>query len=158
MGFELRIVVSSAVSPETRRSILDAAAVHWPHIRRPQDGKSYEDRAIFALPEMTSYLHKTPEDSSRVISQNFGVHDGLAEWSRRFPDVVFAFIEVDCFGGQCLYEGFCCQAGEVTLTAPRNPGGSLLGLLAAVGIELESLYFEPFVRGYFAGLGSGSFE
>jgi hypothetical protein len=104
---------------------------------------------------MTSYLHDSTGDWDEAFRQVCEVRAGLADWSRAFPGVGFAFIEANCLGGNCEYGGFCCRDGEVTLgtASDRCRGPGLHELAVAVGIRMEgTLYFEPFVRGYFAVL------
>jgi len=72
--------------------------------------------------------------------------------------VDFAFIEANC-GGECIYDRFCCRDGQVTVTVERGSAPGLMALVGAVEIQLDGrLFFEPFVRGYFVGHGSGGAE
>jgi len=182
MGFQQHVVVSSAVSADDRQAILSAAFTRWPFARSPHNPDSYPDRVVFAPPELTSYQFSGSADSSKGFEQNIDVKNGLPEWSRAFPTVTFAYIEANCFGGGCDYTGYCCRDGdtvggtlvEETVSEPDPPAdeepmtaeslrrrvearmvrtyGGLQGLLEHVGIELETGYFEPFVRGYFSEL------
>ncbi len=147
MGFEQNIVISSAVPAGDRRAILSAAVTRWPAVTGPFEPDSYPDRVVFAPPEMTSYRFAGGADATEGRRQNDDVRDGLPEWSRAFPAVTFAWVEAECFGGQCGYSGFSCRDGQSSPTS-----GGLHTPLAAVGVELETGYFEPFVRGFFAAL------
>src|SRR3954453_15420296 len=151
MGFELKLVISSPVSPGERAAITAAAAARWPFCRGPRDAAACPDRVVFAPPELTSYLHRR-EEYDRAVSLSYQVQEGLPEWSRAFPMVTFAFIEADCFGGDCECYGYCCRDGQVF-----KDGENLVGLAAGVGIEIAG-DFAPLVRGFFAGRGSGGFE
>lgn len=129
----------------------------WPYCRGPRDPAAYPERAVFAPPELTSYLFDNPEDEERALAQADDVENGLLGFSRAFPGVAFAFVEADCFGGNCEYYGFCCRDGQQLLARDRETGGSLVRLVGKVGIEITGP-FDPFVRGFFAGRGSGGFE
>lgn len=90
------------------------------------------------------------EEYERLLELPFAVDRGLAEFSQTFPAFIFVFIDADCIGGTCLYRGFVAQAGKVTLrVAEVQPGvDQLQRLLQPLGVELQSGYFAPFVRGY----------
>lgn len=154
MGYRLKLVVSSPVPADTRAAILTAALARWPFCRGPRDPAAFSGHAVFAPPELTSYLFDDSVAEGRAMAQADEVEGGLQEFSRAFPDVVFAFVEADCFGGNCEYYGFCCRAGQQFLARDRDTGGSLVRLFGGVGIEITGP-FEPFARGFFAGPGSG---
>jgi hypothetical protein len=157
VGFQLQCVVSSQLTAEERHGVMAAALARWPFCRGPRDPNALTDRAVFAPPELTSYLFGHGEhgryDEALLLADDVGRN--LAEWSRAFPGVTFALIEANCFGGDCNYRGFCCRDGELI---EQHDGrlGALIQLLAAVGIETHG-YFAPFERGFFAGPGSGGF-
>jgi hypothetical protein len=157
VGFQLKLVISSPVPADARTATVAAALARWPFCRGPRDLAAYPDRAVFAPPELTGYLYDGTEDYGRALAQADEVEAGLSKWSRAFPDVTFAFVEADCFGGNCEYYGYCCRDGRVLLTRDRETGGSLLQLVGGVGIEITG-QFPPFVRGFFAGRGSGGFD
>ncbi len=157
MGYRLKLVVTSPVAADTRAAIFTAAIARWPFCRGPRDPVAYPERAVFAPPELTSYLFDDPESEGRALAQADDVEGGLLEFSRAFPGVAFAFVEANCFGGNCEYYGFCCQDGQRLLVRDHETGGSLVRLVGGVGIEIAGP-FEPFVRGFFVGPGSGEFE
>ena len=134
-----------------------AALIRWPFCRGPRDPAAFPDRALFAPPELTGYLYDTPADHERVLAEAEDVEVGLPDWSRAFPEVTFALVEADCFGGRCAYFGYCCRDGGQFLVRDRCAEGSLLELVAGVGIKTTGP-FDPFVRGFFAGPGSGGFK
>ena len=81
----------------------------------------------------------------------------LIEWSRRFPSLHCAFVQVECFGGLCDYGGFAFADGAVLHAEPLcgGPPGragldTLQRVLAAAGVSLGgSGHFEPLTRGFF---------
>lgn len=163
MGFQLRLVISSPVPPDARDAIFSKALKRWPGCRGPRAPGSYPDRVVFACPELTSYLFDTSSEAgeaewSEALQVHVSLERELPEWSKQFPEVTFVCVEADCFGGHCDYSGYACRNGQILESIDRSLGGSFWELLTQVDIELESLYFEPFVRGYFAGKGSGGFD
>ncbi len=108
MGFRLNVVCSSRVSEAQRGDIFDSAQSIWDFIRGPRGIGDFDDRVVFAPLEMTSYLLRTDEDVETIIVQNDDLEAQLVDWSQQFPDITFAYIEADCFGGKCVYAGFCC--------------------------------------------------
>lgn len=157
MGFQLKLVISSRVSAEERKGIMSAVRERWPFCRGPRDPSAYSNRAVFAPPELTSYLYDDFDEAERVDEMADDVESGLADWSRGFPIVAYALVEAECFGGNCLYRGFCCRNGELVLRHEEFDNDRLIELVRTVGIETSGT-FAPFVRGFFAGPGSGGFE
>ncbi|MBM9575707.1 hypothetical protein JWG45_00940 [Leptospira sp. 201903070] len=74
------------------------------------------------------------------------------EFSRLFPEKNFVYITVNCFGGQCSYEGFCVKNGEIIFTQPSKEDGHI-ELLKRLNSKFESFYFDPFSRDFFVRKG-----
>jgi hypothetical protein len=93
---------------------------------------------------------ESDNDYELLLELAFSVERGLPEFSRGFPASTFVFINAECFGGVCDYSGFVVKAGAVCLQVDPGDSGSeaLQHLLRALGVQLQSGYFEPFVRGY----------
>lgn len=72
----------------------------------------------------------------------------LTAWSEKFPSTIFVYVEAECFGGDCAYEGFAVQNGiELCIHKGKS---ALTKLVAYLDVELdESEKFEPFTRGFF---------
>lgn len=136
------------MQPETKRSILAEARSRWPFVRLPRDDSVYPQHVQFAPPELTEYLFEDEADYERAVNQSGEVEEGLPDLSRAFPDTSFVLIEAECFGGTCLYRGFACMDGRITLVHEAEVSGHL-PLLEQVGIKLHNEYFEPFEREYF---------
>lgn len=73
--------------------------------------------------------------------------DGLEPLIRAFPHVRFAVIDVECFGGICVYRGYIVGPGERVSVAMS--GIAHQHLLAALGAVDPPWYFAPFTRGFF---------
>lgn len=98
-------------------------------------------------------LHPTADqvEYDKVTEQFCEVEENLPAFSTLFADTMFVYIEVDCFGGICLYSGYHVQNG-VKLKEFECGAESirLKQILQPMDINWNhSLYFEPFTRGYF---------
>ncbi len=156
MGFRLNIVVSSVVNPKEHRRIVDAAQTAWPFIRSPRRSTEYDNRVLFAAPELTDYLFEDDANYEAALEQCHQLRSELPEFSRRFPGATFAHIEADCVGGTCLYCGYCCRGGGIQFAVEEIKNSGQVDLLQCIGINLTG-GFPPFGRGYFSGHGSGGF-
>lgn len=148
MGFTQSVIVSSPVGPESKQAILTAALERWPFLRLPVRDWLLPAHAQVAPPELTEYLFREEEDYEQAVERNGEVEDGSPEWSRQFPQVAFAFVSADCFGGTCLYSGYFARSGEVVARARPDYLGHIQ-LLDHVGIHLKDSHFDSFRRGYF---------
>ena len=149
MGFQLKAVFSSPADQKQKQGVLASAVARWPFIRLPGGQHCNLQCAHFAPPELTAYLRESPEAYKLAVEACAQLEDSLADWSSEFPSLVFAFIDVECFGGACLYGGFVCRRGKVTLRQEALPSAHRM-LLEHVGITLKDDRFAPFERGYFA--------
>jgi len=75
--------------------------------------------------------------------------------SRAFPGLAFAYVEVDCFGGTCLFSGSVARDGLVVFEQPSSYDGHR-AVLAAAGAPLADWDFPPFRRGWFEGESSSA--
>ncbi|HEX5157935.1 MAG TPA: hypothetical protein VFW17_12030 [Ktedonobacterales bacterium] len=95
----------------------------------------------------------TEEEQEQARELAYALEDELVRWSQRYPDVTFVFINVDCFGGACLYSDYICQSGVIldrVKNASMSDGDGLPRLVRALGVELDdSRYFAPLTRGFF---------
>ena len=76
----------------------------------------------------------------------------LTHWSKHFPQAQLAFIDVECFGGQCVYQGFIFAGGRVLMREDTEEEGPepLRRLMRYIGVELDERgYFAPFERSFF---------
>ena len=126
--------------------LLEAAGQQWPGVRRKRIRDPFIGIGV-ASPEIV--YADTYEDWERAIEVAFDIEDGLPDWSNRYPDVLFVFIDEDCFGGTCLCEGYACRNGAILERADSD--GALDRLVAHLGVKLRRGYFAPFRRGYFDG-------
>lgn len=81
----------------------------------------------------------------------YGIDEGLATFTARTPGQSWAYIDVDCFGGTCLYDGFIARDGERqhSLSGASQRGHlELLEHLGATGLTWD---FAPFHRAFLEG-------
>jgi len=74
--------------------------------------------------------------------------ENIPKFSQRFLEKNFAYIEADCFGGTCMYEGYIMKNGEKVLAQESTYNGHIT-LLRFFEKNYNQGYFEPFTRGFF---------
>ncbi|MBI3230160.1 MAG: hypothetical protein HYZ45_08315 [Burkholderiales bacterium] len=98
-------------------------------------------------------LHPTEDEAAceRIYQQMDEVKDGLLALSAEFPTALLVFVDVECFGGVCLYRGLHALAGEVVARFESvDIEHDLAEILRPLGVQLGiDRYFQPFTRGYF---------
>jgi hypothetical protein len=82
--------------------------------------------------------------------QIYSVEKQLPDFSTVFPELTFAFIKAECFGGHCEYAGFVVRNGEMLLEVELDAAGidNLKRLLKPFAVLPLTGYFQPFQRGY----------
>lgn len=76
------------------------------------------------------------------------IDERTIEFTKHFPKKIFVYIEVDCFGGICHYDGFSVKDGIKILTQESTDSGHI-SLLKSIFPKYERIYFEPFTRDFF---------
>ena len=87
-------------------------------------------------------------DLDEVLEKIYGFEDEVIEFSKSHSNIKFVYIDVDCFGGACLYSGFAVLNGEIVYKEIDHRFGHVL-LLKQLFDNYESTYFEPFTRDFF---------
>ena len=126
-------------------SLLEAAQRRWPGCRVRRIEAPFRGIGV-ASPEFDD---ADPDDEyERAADIADSIYADLPEWSRSHPGILFVYIDADCFGGHCEYEGYVCQDGRLRV---RTHGeGALRRLMAFLGVDMdERLQFEPFLHGLF---------
>src|SRR5262245_2369748 len=153
MGYSLRCAIARCADDDQAARLL-AAAASLPHVtvrrfRDPFDGviagSHYLDvwDAYTDDPEASGYASE--DDAMAAIYE--GIEGGLPALSRGFPGVAFAYIDVDCFGGTCLYGGHVVVDGGVVFRLPRPSHSGHVELLEKLGVTID-WHFAPFTRGF----------
>ncbi len=93
------------------------------------------------------------DDDLEAVYEQIDLFEGmLVELSRNYPNLNFAFLEADCFGGTCIYNGYVLNNGVQILKIDEAEVGpqNLIKLLQPLDIKLKTDgYFEPLTRNYF---------
>jgi hypothetical protein len=98
-------------------------------------------------------LHPTEGNDAyeAVHEQIQRVQEELPTFSTCFPESLFVYIEVECFGGICIHSGYHVQNGQIlTSFEAGKEEVDIAEILAPLGVRLNATrYFKPFTRGYF---------
>ena len=136
-GFFLR--ASDVVQPF---QVIEAAQHHWCDIRIRPVGEPFPGIAI--------QLADRPADVFEADAEE--LEADILQWSKLFPQAQLVFIDVECSGGACLYQGYICSNGHILKREDTGQEGptSLRRLLRYIGVELDERgYFAPFERSFF---------
>ena len=76
----------------------------------------------------------------------------ISDFSKKFPEKTFVYVDVDCFGGTCLYEGFIVKNGKISYCQERAYDGHIK-LLEKLNSSFRDWNFEPFTRDFFTKKG-----
>jgi hypothetical protein len=89
---------------------------------------------------------------NQLLELTYRIERELPDFLARFGDLTVAFVEAECFGGNCVYGGWVMRAGVIELLIPladAKPGRRTLEqLLEPLGVKLEHGDFAPFARGF----------
>lgn len=147
MGFEF-----AGFFAQGDRMLLEAALDKWPGCDGRLVTEPFHGIGIAVHSRALTY-GDTEEEQEQARELAYALEDELVRWSQRYPDVTFVFINVDCFGGACLYSDYICQSGVIldrVKNASMSDGDGLPRLVRALGVELDdSRYFAPLTRGFF---------
>ena len=147
MGFQLRCAVARIADDDEASQLIELArtggiAAH--RLREPFLGIA----AAYDPAELRDRLRDEladGDDDDEIYERAEAVLDPLVA---ALPAHRFAIIDVDCFGGTCLYRGYTAGAGDHVQVATSSHGHQQL--LAAIGVVDPPWYFAPFTRGFFA--------
>lgn len=115
-------------------------------------GQVNEDKIHFDI-EINGLLEKYNVNSlDEAFERIYEFEDKTVAFSKMFPHKKFAYIDVLCFGGTCLYEGFVVKDGEIILKESSSYGGHIV-LLQAINPIFRDFYFAPFTRDFFTKKG-----
>jgi hypothetical protein len=132
--------------------VLQTALKHWPFCR----GRSIEvPFSGIGLICPDPNRADTDEAAEIILEQIAAVEEGLPAWSKQFPTITFVYLQADCAGGNCLYDGYVCRDGFI-LAEENSTGQSLLEsrtglsrLLQWLNVHSRTASFAPLERGFF---------
>jgi hypothetical protein len=132
-------------------AVLQAALNRWPFCTGKCIEVPFQGIGV-RCPNRDGFENLTDEEWETLDRQQETVEKGLAEFSRLFPDKVFAFIHAECFGGSCEYAGLVVRNGAMLFAQSLNDQTEeplpLKPLLEPLGTHLNNGYFAPFERGF----------
>ena len=138
-GFFLR--ASDEVQP---LQVIEAVQRHWYNVRIRPVGQPFPGIAVQLADRPPDVFDEDAEE----------LEADLSHWSKLFPRAQLVFIDVECSGGKCLYQGYICSNGRILMREDTEEEGPepLRRLLRFIGVELnERGYFAPFERSFFEG-------
>src|SRR5512139_409169 len=91
--------------------------------------------------------HGYPDEDAAHEDQAEGILARMGELSRAVPEVPFVYVDVDCFGGTCRYQGYAFQDGTQTHVEPFSSNAHVR-LFEKLGVENPQWYFAPFTRDF----------
>ena len=94
------------------------------------------------LNEWEKYGLKTTDE---IMDKMYDFEIELIDFSKLFSNKIFGYIEIDCFGGTCYYEGFIIINGEIIYKQESAKDGHI-NILKRINKEYDGYYFEPFTR------------
>lgn len=145
MGFRLISFFAAGNTDFTKSAINKWPQITWKRITDPFKGFGA------ALPEL--HALGSQEEFEKLIEAADSISEELPDFSRSFPDLTFVFVDADCSGGTCAYNGYACKNGRIlNKESGYNKKGdnALKNLAAKLGANLkDGHYFKPFSRGFF---------
>ena len=87
---------------------------------------------------------ETDEKLEETLGEVY-IEDKLTDFSKLYPNKVFGYIEMDCHGGLCLYEGFAVKNGEIIFKCEYQENGHV-NILKKINNKYNGPFFEPFTR------------
>ncbi|SRR6266487_3548835 len=136
-GFFLR--ESDVVQP---LQVVEAAQRHWWDARIRPVGQPFPGIAVQLADRPQGVFDADAEE----------LEADLLQWSKSFPQAQLVFIDVECSGGTCLYQGYICSNGRILKREDTGQEGHapLRRLLRYIDVELDERgYFAPFERSFF---------
>jgi len=109
------------------------------HSYREVDYERFPDQYFKDQDEVEAYFENHTENH-------------LVTFSKANPELSFAFVEVDCFGGKCSSNGYILKSGEKTFENQPHHSGHM-DLLARLDPASQSWFFYPFRRSFFQDKG-----
>jgi hypothetical protein len=155
MVYRFRCVIARARGPEQAARIHLALDGAFPHCQTRVFHSPF--LGVLSGLEWASLLESWRHDPARFDYRSeqeahaniaSAIEEGLVEFSPSLPGTALAYIDMNCSGDICLYDGFVAQDGERTQQLPgASPRGhlELLADLGATGVDVD---FPPLRRGF----------
>ena len=112
-----------------------------------QVNEQMKDRSFDSFPDSTFTDQEEVEDYF-----HFDLDEKIAKLSDIFPTKEIAFIDVDCFGGKCVSDGYIIKNQEKSLEQDPHHSGHT-ALLKKLYPDFHTWFFYPFTRTFFTDKG-----
>jgi hypothetical protein len=91
--------------------------------------------------------HGYPDEDAASEDAYGAIDNRMPQLSSAFAARPFAYVNVDCFGGTCMYDGYVVKDGEVLHSEPFS-SASHVRLFEYLGVRDAQWHFAPFTRGF----------
>lgn len=127
--------------------VIEAALAQWPHCQGGVITEPFDGIGIALPPVSIDFF--SPDFQEQVL-QRYSVEEELPEWSRRYPETAFVYLDADCFSGVFCCKGYVCRDGMIIAKAKGD--GALDRLFVHLGILFHEEETQPaFVRSLVSG-------
>lgn len=149
LGSHFVAVYSSPVSPPEKSRVLAEAQACWPFVRMVRDDRHWPEHAQFSSRDFGHSRRLETGDRQRAEDEARSIERELPEWSRRFPALTFAVIEIDN-ALDWSSGGFVCRDGQQLLCREFSRKPHAYDLIDKIGLPDRN--FDPFSPRYFWSL------
>ena len=155
MGFYLRCAIAKVDDPVIAERIVVAARELFPAFVRSRRFSQPFDGVITGYDPVAAHEQIVEKFAEHGYADEEAAYEDVAEvienrigdLSHEFPAIPFAFVDVDCFGGTCMFRGYVVK--DVTVTHREESSSSAhVRLFQALGVADPQWHFPPFTRGF----------
>ena len=90
-------------------------------------------------------IYTENDEEYEEILKGIYIENELINFSKSYPEKIFGYIEMDCHGGLCLYEGFVVKNAELIFRQKLEKNGHI-NILKKISKNYNGPFFEPFTR------------
>ena len=155
MGFHLRCAIAKVDDDSVADHFVEFATALYPsfvRVRRfdaPFAGviAAYDPQAAHDLVHDNWEVLGYADENAAIDDIEEAIESRIAHLSHEFPDTPIAFVDVDCFGGTCMYRGYVVNDGLQTYAEPASANAHVR-LFEHMGVKDPQWHFPPFTRGF----------
>lgn len=121
MGYHTQNIIT-AFESETDEEIIAEMRTFFPLANVKEFHSDFH--GIVAQMERDELMRKCTTNGVQDIEEELAIIDErMIEFTKRFPKKIFVYIEVNCFGGYCSYDGFSVKNGIKIFTQESTESG-----------------------------------
>lgn len=144
MGYNFRGFFARCPDGKSAKEIIISASEKWPKTKSKIIEEPFFGIGV-SMPDFWNVI----EDEEKACRIMCAIEEQLPDFSKKFPEHDFVYVEANCAGGSCLYEGYICKDGKIIFRA-ESKKSSLARLMAKIKVTLgKGSYFKPFERKFF---------